>query len=782
MPGQRGKGSRLKRHVKDNERAVSSAEASDPRSMPLRRLEQTNFEDCQHAVRFARGVLNEVKNNREEQERMLAGRDGRDKQEHHLEVRSNSSIYGFFGKSSLLMEALLPVKMRRRHLVAMLGVPGCGKTRYLQSLLEDIFGGSFRVEKPSVLVCSSTNSQCRNLFAMMLSLHNRGLVPAPHWCVSQEWLKKDETHVLHSMAEPRPFYPRGDACLVVATHDFASFHLAASYFTVVMPDEIGALDLYRGCCLLGLARQQGVLMGDPLQGRRPGLSLADVHAIKKEEFLTHSYRCPEEVMKIVEPAYQAQYSCALTLTGVEGRGKWLVQTWFDKAAIELLQNDYGDNVIVMGFTHEAITDIAESTTVDAAVGLQAAIAVLIFEEKRGGKSHQYDIKRLVPALTRATHGLVIMWWSRRSYHNIPWKNISSGDGTQEVYNRLTRVWWVEDPKRAVGLFLEEHAKAEILQQVNEDLRGTRYEDIQKLVAECTACAAEDLLMIENAPPDGDVQLQLSLQDTEETDSKLEATEAAAETMIEGGSGSDECKKIPNKVVPTDDHHAIAELLAGFVAETVSHVYVESRGHVHWASPKDKMLKKAVFQTLQHNEEGEDQGNATYNTIYDLWVAAMELHYPAIVVPTNASQVGVSPAGNIVETWKMIAETVLKDKELDENATLCVRAAELHLKCYCAGPGKDHALYTTFEAHHGFCGIAVWINGRRDNARFRAGELLKAFKAVLGSEDSEEIPEPAADAAVADVAVKRMRRNTMTHEFEPASYGSSDEHSEYSDSE
>ena len=104
--------------------------------------------------------------------------------------------------------------------------------------------------------------------------------------------------------------------------------------------------------------------------------------------------------------------------------------------------------MVLGFTHKAIRGLTRASTVDAAVGLQAAIVVLIIEKKMQ-QANQYEIKRLVPALTRCTHGLIVMW-SRRSYEEIPWANLRHGDGAYEVYSLLTKnLWYESDPNNIV---------------------------------------------------------------------------------------------------------------------------------------------------------------------------------------------------------------------------------------------------------------------------------------------------------------------------------------------
>ena len=51
--------------------------------------------------------------------------------------------------------------------------------------------------------------------------------------------------------------------IYVCTHDYATERYSGSYLEVVVLDEIGALDLYKGSTLVGLARRMAKLMGDP---------------------------------------------------------------------------------------------------------------------------------------------------------------------------------------------------------------------------------------------------------------------------------------------------------------------------------------------------------------------------------------------------------------------------------------------------------------------------------------------------------------------------------------
>ena len=155
---------------------------------------------------------------------------------------------------------------------------------------------------------------------------------------------------------------------------------AACHFHCVILDEIGGLELYIGCLLLGLARNMAVILGDPLQGSLPCTSLADKHVNGMVTFHSHSYRYPQEVMDIVEPAYQARFKDpALSLTGVRGRSHWCVHTLFDSTCIGRLRLAYGDDLLVLAFTNDVVASIPHAFTVDAAIGLQGVV-VVIFEK------------------------------------------------------------------------------------------------------------------------------------------------------------------------------------------------------------------------------------------------------------------------------------------------------------------------------------------------------------------------------------------------------------------
>ena len=93
-------------------------------------------------------------------------------------------------------------------------------------------------------------------------------------------------------------------------------------------------------------------------------------------------------------------------------------------------------------------------TVDAAIGLEAVLVVLIIEKKKqfGKNVNQYDVKRLVPSLTRGSNGLVIMWM-QGAYNSIPRDQLP--EGTRAIYDNIKTLDWV-DCKQVVNWCIDWH--------------------------------------------------------------------------------------------------------------------------------------------------------------------------------------------------------------------------------------------------------------------------------------------------------------------------------------
>ena len=93
-----------------------------------------------------------------------------------------------------MKEALRPGKEGTPHLSVLLGVPGCGKSTLLREILRDTYSGLFEIttgKNPSVLITSTTNFQCKNLYKLVLALHQKtdSNVPKPVWVVSQNYME-----------------------------------------------------------------------------------------------------------------------------------------------------------------------------------------------------------------------------------------------------------------------------------------------------------------------------------------------------------------------------------------------------------------------------------------------------------------------------------------------------------------------------------------------------------------------------------------------------------------
>ena len=336
-----------------------------------------NEKDCNFAANFACGVSHELYKVKAAQDKFEGStRKG------HME---NKSVFGFFGKSSLLVEGIVPASHGKPHLLTMMGVPGCGKTTHVKEFLADVFSSQEAKygRNPSVLLTSATNLQCKALFfAAEEYSQESGLIPPPVWCASTEWLKRMQDTASSSFcrnlaqASDKPVWP-SKGSITVCTHDYVAAAFSSAFLSLIIIDEIGSLDKYRGSCVLSLPRRVGLLMGDPVQGRRPCKSLADTHVKHVSTFKSHSFRCPDVVMKVVEPAYAAEFGNPVELSGEVGRLHWCVNTNFDCDTIQRLVKGYGDNVLVLGFTHEAINDITAARTVDVAIGLVVVVVVIV---------------------------------------------------------------------------------------------------------------------------------------------------------------------------------------------------------------------------------------------------------------------------------------------------------------------------------------------------------------------------------------------------------------------
>ena len=330
----------------------------------------------------------------------------------------------------------------------------------------------------------------------------------------------------------------------------------------------------------------------------------------------------------------------------------------------MLRAAYATDLLVMGFRWDAIAGVPDALSVNAAIGLEKAVVILIFQRKTGRFSHQYDVKRLVPALTRCVRGLIVMW-HEEAYECIPWKQLPTSDGTVEVLEILCKKnglvpdslevvhWFCWTPRvQAFRTGRDEDllARAELYVQQHEELSALE-QGIRNLADQSDSAVEMEV--------DGEVATDLDVDPM--------AVRADAGPVL-------------NSPPAPPQYCEAASSLADFVATCISHMVVETRGKLYFATPANRVLQKVCYRDLQHLEEGGDQGNAPYGIVYDLWIEVMNSCHADIAIPRNASKKGSSPAGNIIESYKMIAEQVLlhDPQNVSPRTQDCIRAALIHL--------------------------------------------------------------------------------------------------------
>ena len=212
-----------------------------------RRLAANNTHDCAFAVQFAQGALKELRDIQTHQEMF-------DMNDDDLPTRGLESHYGYFGKSTLLVEGIRPSIEGTRHLSIQLGVLGCGRSTFIWEFLAEVYRGDYMYSAgplPSLLLSSCTNEQCKKLFMMALAARMKGefYVPEITWCVSQQFRQKledaEDYSTLISVSDKHE-WPRMNH-IYVCTHDYAVQRYASSCIDIVVLDEVGALDRYCAC-------------------------------------------------------------------------------------------------------------------------------------------------------------------------------------------------------------------------------------------------------------------------------------------------------------------------------------------------------------------------------------------------------------------------------------------------------------------------------------------------------------------------------------------------------
>ena len=187
-----------------------------------RLLSAANEDDCKFAIKFADGVRNELRKIKSQQEQFETS-------DTHSTSKHHRTVFGFFGKSTLLVESIRPSREGSSHLSIQLGVPGSGKSTFLAEFLQDVYTGAYvklTGPRPSLLLASTTNEQCKNLFELVTSesLRDESSVPKATPCVSQEyyWNCKNANDVMTvKNAKEKHHWPRKNN-IYVCTHDYAT--------------------------------------------------------------------------------------------------------------------------------------------------------------------------------------------------------------------------------------------------------------------------------------------------------------------------------------------------------------------------------------------------------------------------------------------------------------------------------------------------------------------------------------------------------------------------------
>ena len=109
-----------------------------------RLLSASNDGDCDFATKFADGVQNELRLVKGHQEQFDTG----DLNPGTTHLRS---VFGFCGKSTLLIESIRPRHEGTPHLSIQLGVPGCGKSTFMSDYKTFLTASIETLRDPSLL-------------------------------------------------------------------------------------------------------------------------------------------------------------------------------------------------------------------------------------------------------------------------------------------------------------------------------------------------------------------------------------------------------------------------------------------------------------------------------------------------------------------------------------------------------------------------------------------------------------------------------------------------------
>ena len=207
-------------------------------------------------------------------------------------------------------------------------------------------------------------------------------------------------------------------------------------------------------------------------------------------------------------------------------------------------------------------------------------------------------------------------WQERAFERIPWQQIKSTDGTSEVLRGIEKLYYRSNAHSILEWFLRPDVQYGYCLKRNDDVtqRTQEYLPIRDELA------AMDVQMDE-ASDGGDF--------TEQTENRSNATDD-----VEGVATCepDDVEDTVPEWTPPQIYETTARHLACFVGKVISYMVIETRGKQHFATPRNRVLQKSVFQDLQHFEQGEDQGNRAYGAVYDLWIEQMKQLHPDISIP------------------------------------------------------------------------------------------------------------------------------------------------------
>ena len=191
---------------------------------------------------------------------------------------------------------------------------------------------------------------------------------------------------------------------------------------------------------------------------------------------------------------------------------------------------------------------------------------------------------------------------------------------------------------------------------------------------------------------------------------------------------------PSLPEPKLCHKIAARCLTDFVLQ-ISYLAVETAGTQNFATPVNKCMTKEIYESVQHLRRGPDQGHRVYGQVYQVWAEDFSASHPGVEINQGASTCGSSAAGNILETYKYLAEMVCDFHGNDHICSMLIEAAREHLEAVTGDhvPRHHTAIYAHGESsYYGFSGWTLWVPDLR-TAKMSANIMLKAFGSLLDSD-------------------------------------------------